>query len=150
MIKLSPSLGKDNLGLPVDQACLLAVYNFWVVLLASICCRCLIGNDGGGGSFVNCFTRVWFSTFQLYTYLFSPDCKIFMEMVQEVAKSQRTKDENKDASAAAGLLEKLSVEDKKSEEKAKDGRSLEAKEESEIEPGKTDTGSKGEEPVSST
>ncbi|KAG5567031.1 hypothetical protein RHGRI_002559 [Rhododendron griersonianum] len=73
-----------------------------------------------------------------------------MEMVQEVAESQRTKDENKDASATAGLLEKLSVEDKKSEEKAKDGGSLEAKEESEIEPGKTDADSKGEEPVSST
>ncbi|XP_058209376.1 ran-binding protein 1 homolog b isoform X5 [Rhododendron vialii] len=78
------------------------------------------------------------------------NCKIFMEMVQEVAESQRMKDENKDASAAAGLLEKLSVEDKKSEEKAKDGGSLDAKEESEIEHGKTDADSKGEEPVSST
>ncbi|KAF7152546.1 hypothetical protein RHSIM_Rhsim01G0238400 [Rhododendron simsii] len=215
MIKLSPSLGKDNLGLPVDQARLLAVYNFWVVLLASICCQCPLAmvDRGGGGSFVNCVTTVWFfcmcccfSWFNVctwfccawncarptsswpsyrgngsrpsdlhhvvllyhdcqpsdlrcigrdryisaYTYLFSPDCKIFMEMVQEVAESQRTKDENKDASAAAGLLEKLSVEDKKSEEKAKDGVSLEAKEESEIEPGKTDADSKGEEPVSST
>ena len=35
-----------------------------------------------------------------------------MEMFQEVAESQQNKEENKDASAAAGLLEKLSVEEK--------------------------------------
>lgn len=41
-----------------------------------------------------------------------------MEMFQEVAKSQKKQEENKDASAAAGLLEKLSVEEEKSEDKA--------------------------------
>ncbi|CBI15927.3 unnamed protein product, partial [Vitis vinifera] len=35
------------------------------------------------------------------------NCKSFMEKVQEVAESQQKKEENKDASAAAGLLEKL-------------------------------------------
>nr|GMD73394.1 ran-binding protein 1 homolog A-like [Ipomoea batatas] len=44
------------------------------------------------------------------------NCKTFMEMFQEVAESQK-KEENKDASATAGLLEKLSVEEKKAEEK---------------------------------
>nr|XP_043609898.1 ran-binding protein 1 homolog b-like [Erigeron canadensis] len=43
------------------------------------------------------------------------NCKKFMETFQEVAESQQSKEENKDASAAAGLLEKLSVEDKKEE-----------------------------------
>ncbi|KAI6670931.1 hypothetical protein NL676_005816 [Syzygium grande] len=46
------------------------------------------------------------------------NCKSFMEMFQEVAKSQKKKEENKDASAAAGLLEKLSVEEEKSEDKS--------------------------------
>lgn len=42
-----------------------------------------------------------------------------METFQEVAESQQKKEENKDASAAAGLLEKLSVEgEKKAEDKA--------------------------------
>ena len=43
-----------------------------------------------------------------------------MEMVQEVAESQGKKEENKDATATAGLLEKLSVEESKS-----DGKELE-------------------------
>ena len=44
-----------------------------------------------------------------------------METFQEVAESQKKKVENKDASAAAGLLEKLSVEDeKKAEDKSED------------------------------
>nr|BBG12269.1 Ran binding protein RanBP1-2a [Nicotiana benthamiana] len=47
------------------------------------------------------------------------NCKSFMEMFQEVAESQK-KVENEDGSTAAGLLEKLSVEDKKSEEKSED------------------------------
>ncbi|CAI9768482.1 unnamed protein product [Fraxinus pennsylvanica] len=38
------------------------------------------------------------------------NCKTFMQTFQEVAESQK-KEENKDASATAGLLEKLSVED---------------------------------------
>ncbi|KAG6583353.1 Ran-binding protein 1-like c [Cucurbita argyrosperma subsp. argyrosperma] len=48
------------------------------------------------------------------------NCKTFMETFQEVAESQKKKEENKDASAAAGLLEKLSVEDEKKAEKAED------------------------------
>ncbi|KAH7519026.1 hypothetical protein JRO89_XSUnG0150800 [Xanthoceras sorbifolium] len=45
------------------------------------------------------------------------NCKKFMDAFQEVAESQKQKEENKDATAAAGLLEKLSVEEKKTEEK---------------------------------
>ncbi|KAF3454898.1 hypothetical protein FNV43_RR05346 [Rhamnella rubrinervis] len=41
------------------------------------------------------------------------NCRTFMEMFQEVAESQQKKEESKDASATAGLLEKLSVDDKK-------------------------------------
>ncbi|KAK4355975.1 hypothetical protein RND71_024946 [Anisodus tanguticus] len=51
------------------------------------------------------------------------NCKTFMEKFQEVADSQKKKEENEDASTAAGLLEKLSVEDKseeKGEEKTKE------------------------------
>ena len=40
-----------------------------------------------------------------------------METFQEVAESQKNKEENKDASATAAILEKLSVEEKKIEEK---------------------------------
>ncbi|XP_027358363.1 ran-binding protein 1 homolog b-like [Abrus precatorius] len=51
------------------------------------------------------------------------NCKKFMETFQEIAESQN-REENKDASAAAGLLEKLSVErkedEKKDEEKSED------------------------------
>lgn len=43
-----------------------------------------------------------------------------METVQEVAESQTKKEENVDASNAAGLLEKLSVEDKKPQEKSEE------------------------------
>ncbi|CAH9074750.1 unnamed protein product [Cuscuta europaea] len=39
------------------------------------------------------------------------NCKTFKETFQEVAESQSKKEEDKDASTAAGLLEKLSVED---------------------------------------
>ncbi|KAI3829994.1 hypothetical protein L1987_04126 [Smallanthus sonchifolius] len=48
------------------------------------------------------------------------NCKKFMETFQEVAESQKGKDENEDASNAAGLLEKLSVEGKKEEEEVKE------------------------------
>ncbi|XP_010264589.1 PREDICTED: ran-binding protein 1 homolog a-like [Nelumbo nucifera] len=37
------------------------------------------------------------------------NCKTFMETVQEVAETQGKKEENKEATATAGLLEKLSV-----------------------------------------
>ena len=40
-----------------------------------------------------------------------------METFQEVAESQTTKEENKDATDTAGLLEKLSVAESKSDEK---------------------------------
>lgn len=43
-----------------------------------------------------------------------------METFQEIAESQQKKGENKDASAAAGLLETLSVEEKKTEDKAEE------------------------------
>ncbi|XP_062086164.1 ran-binding protein 1 homolog b-like [Humulus lupulus] len=48
------------------------------------------------------------------------NCKLFMETFQEVAESQQQKEDNEDASAAAGLLEKLSVEEKKTEEKTEE------------------------------
>lgn len=48
------------------------------------------------------------------------NCKKFMETVQEVAESQQEKEESKDASSTAGLLEKLSVDDKDTEEEVKD------------------------------
>ena len=51
-----------------------------------------------------------------------------MERVQEVAESQRSKEEDKDASAAAGVLEKLSVEDKAGKEKAEEKPKEETKE----------------------
>ena len=76
-----------------------------------------------------------------------------MEMFQEVAESQRKKEENKDASATAGLLDKLSVEDQKDEKtevKACEEASVSAEQESESEPGKTGADKKGEVPVSST
>ncbi|KAK9279443.1 hypothetical protein L1049_013122 [Liquidambar formosana] len=73
------------------------------------------------------------------------NCKTFMEKFQEVAESQQKKEENKDASAAAGLLEKLSVDDSKSEDKAKEEEPVETKE-----PGKADAEKKVEEPGSST
>ncbi|CAK9164087.1 unnamed protein product [Ilex paraguariensis] len=79
------------------------------------------------------------------------NCKTFMEMVQEVAESQNKNEENKDASATAGLLENLSVEDKQTEEKHKDEAPVakEAKE-SDKESGKEDTEKNDEESVSST
>ncbi|KAK4764119.1 hypothetical protein SAY87_013557 [Trapa incisa] len=46
------------------------------------------------------------------------NCKTFMEMCTEVAESQKKKDENKNATSAAGLLEKLSVEEKEAEDKS--------------------------------
>ncbi|CDP09214.1 unnamed protein product [Coffea canephora] len=56
------------------------------------------------------------------------NCRTFMERVQEVAESQRSKEEDKDASAAAGVLEKLSVEDKAGKEKAEEKPKEETKE----------------------
>ncbi|EOY34525.1 Ran-binding protein 1 b [Theobroma cacao] len=79
-------------------------------------------------------------------------CKTFMEMFQEVAESQKPKEENKDASAAAGLLEKLSVEEKKTEDKAGEEKPAAAKEENETKKDeeKADTEKKDGESDSST
>ncbi|KAM7496429.1 hypothetical protein LguiA_020843 [Lonicera macranthoides] len=60
------------------------------------------------------------------------NCKNFMETFQEVAESQQKKEENKDASDTAGLLESLSVKDLQKEEQSKTDAppvAVEAKEE---------------------
>ncbi|GFY99339.1 pleckstrin homology (PH) domain superfamily protein [Actinidia rufa] len=88
--------------------------------------------------------------FWVYMCVFSPDCKTFMEMFQEVAESQRKKEENKDASATAGLLDKLSVEDEKTEVKACEEASVAAKKEPESEHGTNDADKKCEDPFSSS
>ncbi|XP_044483125.1 ran-binding protein 1 homolog a-like [Mangifera indica] len=46
------------------------------------------------------------------------NCKAFMEMITEIAESQKATEENKEATSTADLLEKLSVEEKKTEDKA--------------------------------
>ncbi|KAG5253394.1 ran-binding protein [Salix suchowensis] len=79
------------------------------------------------------------------------NCKIFKETVEEVAENQGKKAESKDAADAAGLIEKLSVEDSKKEEKEKEEASVAAEEVSET----TDDKAKAEEekkdePASST
>ncbi|EXB94096.1 Ran-binding protein 1-b-like protein [Morus notabilis] len=80
------------------------------------------------------------------------NCKQFMEKFQEVAESQQKKEENKDASAAAGLLEKLSVEEKKTEEKTSEEAPAVAKEDKDVKSDtvKEDIEKKDEEPASST
>ncbi|XP_022755563.1 ran-binding protein 1 homolog c-like [Durio zibethinus] len=80
------------------------------------------------------------------------NCKTFMEMCQEVAESQKPKEENEDASAAAGLLEKLSVEEKKTEGKAGEEKAVAAKEEMETKENaeKADNEKKDGEPAPST
>ncbi|KAB1225741.1 hypothetical protein CJ030_MR1G029243 [Morella rubra] len=75
------------------------------------------------------------------------NCKTFMERFQEVAESQKQKEENKDASAAAGLLEKLSVEEKKTEDKAGEDAPSVSEKETESDAGKPEK--KEEEPASS-
>ncbi|ESW15581.1 hypothetical protein PHAVU_007G084300 [Phaseolus vulgaris] len=61
------------------------------------------------------------------------NCKSFMETFQEVAESQKTEDDN-ESSAAAGLIEKLSVEEKtekkEAEEKSDDKTEIESEKES--------------------
>ncbi|XP_057530925.1 ran-binding protein 1 homolog a-like [Amaranthus tricolor] len=54
--------------------------------------------------------------------------KNFMEMFQEIAESQQKQEENKDASATAEALEKLSVGGEKSEEKVSEEEASPAKE----------------------
>lgn len=53
-----------------------------------------------------------------------------METFREVAESQKSTEENKEASAAAGLLEKLSVEEKEAKDKVEE-KDVKAKEETE-------------------
>ncbi|XP_062172647.1 ran-binding protein 1 homolog a-like [Alnus glutinosa] len=76
------------------------------------------------------------------------NCKTFMEKFQEVAESQSTKEEDKDTSEAAGLLENLSVEEKKTE--AKSGDDTPVASEKEIKSDAEKTEKKDEEPASSS
>jgi Ran-binding protein 1 len=71
-----------------------------------------------------------------------------MEKFQEVAESQSTKEEDKDTSEAAGLLEKLSVEEKKTEAKAGDDTPVASEKEIKSDAEKTEK--KDEEPASSS
>lgn len=50
----------------------------------------------------------------------STDCKTFMEKFTEIVESQQVGQRQQDGDEAAGLLENLSVVDKKTEEKAKE------------------------------
>ncbi|XP_058075059.1 ran-binding protein 1 homolog c-like [Magnolia sinica] len=61
------------------------------------------------------------------------NCRSFMEMVEEIAQSQEKKEENKEATSAAGLLEKLSVGESKTEEEKKAGEETKEAEEKEAE-----------------
>ncbi|KAJ8749787.1 hypothetical protein K2173_012338 [Erythroxylum novogranatense] len=74
------------------------------------------------------------------------NCKNFMETFQEIAESQKSKEENKDATAAADALDKLSVGDKKGKEKADEEVHAAVKGDE----SKTDEEKKIEEPASST
>lgn len=79
------------------------------------------------------------------------NCKSFMETFQEVAESQK-KEDDKDASAAAGLIEKLSVEGKTDSEKKDEEKSEDKKAEQESSPAKeskADANTKDGEPASS-
>ncbi|KAL9415758.1 hypothetical protein AB3S75_039032 [Citrus x aurantiifolia] len=85
------------------------------------------------------------------------NCKSFMEMVHEVAESQKKKEENKDASATAGLLEKLSVEENETEDKSraeeevpKEEKEEEVPKEEKKESKSEEAEKKPEEPASST
>ncbi|KAL5974995.1 Ran-binding protein 1 c [Asimina triloba] len=62
------------------------------------------------------------------------NCRHFMEMVEEIAKSQGTKQEDKEATSAADLIEKLSVGESKTElKKAEDEVPVAAAEKKETE-----------------
>ncbi|XVF08304.1 hypothetical protein REPUB_Repub06bG0215000 [Reevesia pubescens] len=75
------------------------------------------------------------------------NCKSFMERVQEVAESQGTKEENKDATVTADLLEKLSVGESKSDEKEEEEKAAADKEAGE-DKAKTEEEDKKDEPAS--
>ncbi|KAK4280125.1 hypothetical protein QN277_011791 [Acacia crassicarpa] len=94
------------------------------------------------------------------------NCKSFMEMFQEIAESQKGKEENKDATAAADLLENLSVKEKAEAERKdtedKDTEKKETEKEDTLkketekedtekkETGRKDAGEKGDETSSSS
>ncbi|CDY59068.1 hypothetical protein HID58_083830 [Brassica napus] len=77
------------------------------------------------------------------------NCKAFMQKFNEVAESEVEKEESKDASDAAGLLEKLTVEETKTEEKPveKVKTEVEPEEKTKTEPEKADEEKKTEEAV---
>ncbi|XP_077231072.1 ran-binding protein 1 homolog b-like [Tasmannia lanceolata] len=77
----------------------------------------------------------------------------FREMVEEIAQSQSKKAESEDATAAAVLIEKLSVTESKDDEKTREEVPVTAKEdkkESESEPAKPEAEKKDTEPSSTT
>ncbi|XP_077246463.1 ran-binding protein 1 homolog b-like [Tasmannia lanceolata] len=77
------------------------------------------------------------------------NCRNFKEMVEEIAQSQCKKEESEDVTAAAGLIEKLSVGESKSKEKAGEEVPLAAKEdkkENKSEPEKPEAEEKDMEP----
>ncbi|KAK7357164.1 hypothetical protein VNO80_16447 [Phaseolus coccineus] len=78
------------------------------------------------------------------------NCKSFMETFQEVAESQKTEDYN-ESSAAAGLIEKLSVEEKaeKTEKKEDEEKSDDKTEKESGKESKAVEDKKAEEPASS-
>lgn len=78
------------------------------------------------------------------------NCKTFMEMVQEVAESQNKKVENKDATETAGLLGKLSVEEKENKTEAKSREEEEVPKDEKKESKSEEAEKKPEEPASST
>ncbi|CAN8301345.1 unnamed protein product [Cochlearia groenlandica] len=59
------------------------------------------------------------------------NCKSFMEKFTEIAESQQVGKESTEVDEAAGLIENLSVKDKKPEEKVKEAEEIPAKEEKE-------------------
>uniref|UniRef100_A0A2P2LCM0 Uncharacterized protein MANES_18G136500 n=1 Tax=Rhizophora mucronata TaxID=61149 RepID=A0A2P2LCM0_RHIMU len=73
------------------------------------------------------------------------NCKKFMETFQDIAESQKREEENKEATTAADALNKLSVKDKKADEKAAEDRPVAGKEET-----NTDAEKKTETPAPST
>ncbi|OWM68721.1 hypothetical protein CDL15_Pgr024908 [Punica granatum] len=72
------------------------------------------------------------------------NCKTFMEMVTEIAESQKKKEENMDATSAAGLIEKLTVQEKATVDKAGEDVPAAGKEESKYDPRKADVEKKSE------
>ncbi|XP_022767785.1 ran-binding protein 1 homolog b-like isoform X1 [Durio zibethinus] len=73
------------------------------------------------------------------------NCKSFMEMVQEVAESRGKKEENKDATVTADLLEKLSVGESKSDGKDQEEKAAASKDKEAVEDkSETEEGTKDE------